>query len=269
MKRSIGAIVAVLALCLAAVSVANAATLNLTSLSVSTITAADRCTAAADVAPGPITGGVTQSVVLSGLDPACANKTASITLYDAQGSALSTVTEQNIGAITAGKATVTVPPATAWSLDGAALTLGTWGISTTFTKPPLPLLSCTIEGRPDVVCSVSYSKTKLNTTNFELTDVKISTLPKVKGAKYQVAVNLADPWFASSPYPLSTIRGLAAPGTLILGPGMTCASRPNIVLVGKRADNNKTGADGTAGPFYISGSSKKPAPSSESLLSCP
>lgn len=269
MKRTFSAVTALLIFCLISVGLASAASLNLTGSKMSTVTAADRCTPSAKVTTGALTNSTTKSVELSGLTNKCRQKKVSLTLYNAQGIALSTVTEKNLGPVTGGKATVTLPASVAvTNMEGAALTIGTWGIPTTFVKPPNSLVSCSIPSRPDVTCSVSYTKTKLNSTNFEFNNLSLATSPVVAGAKYELLLNLSDPWFASTPNPLGQIRTLNG-SELKLAPGTSCASRPNIRLVGKRSDNELTRANGTAGGFYLSGSTLVLAPTTSTLLSCP
>ncbi len=260
MKRSIGALITLLVFCLAAVGLANAASLNLATPQVSTASAADRCTATAKAAPGVITAGTTKSVVLSGLDPKCANKKVSITPYNAQGVALATVKEKSLGQIAGGEATVTLPKAVnVASTEGAALTIGTWGIATTFTKP-MPLLSCTIEGRPGVACKVTYS-TDAWSNGFGLNNVVLSTTPVTVGAKWKITVNLADPLI---PQPVAHLRS-----DLKLVDGMTCTSLPILEFVGYTEANKVTDKYGKTENFYIGGATTDRGEGTGVRLRCP
>lgn len=117
------------------------------------------------------------------------------------------------------------------------MTIDTWGITTTFTKP-LPLLSCII--------------------NY----VQISTDPAVANATFKLTINLADP---ALPQPIREMRS-----DLNRTAGVDdCSSKPIIDLVGP-SWGNKTDSAGETFEFFIGGSTGilDPAPQN-TILQCP
>ena len=264
MKRNLSALVALVVLLLAALSISNAASLELKGAKLSDTTVADRCTATAKAAPTDIENDMMKSIVLSGIDVKCVKKSATFTVYDAQGKALSTVQNQAIQKLVDGKITFKLAaPIRVANTEGVALTIGTWGIATTYTKP-VPLLSCSIVGHPEAPCTVSYTRGKWS-IGFGLNNVVANTTPKFVGARYKLTVNFSDPWFVSPPDPMPKIRNVFTLAKL--APGMSCQSMPIIDFFGP-AYEDTINSEGRSPQVSIGGTPSGESPASNTVLDC-
>lgn len=245
MKRMLSAVVVLLVAVLASVSIVNAASLDLTRPSMTTTNISDRCAASVGATSGTRTStGSATSVVLTGLTADCAGRRVSLTLFKSNGTVVTTVSDAPLGAVTNGKATVTVPAFPAGTVDRIALTIGTWGIPASWTKPPpLPLAGCSIIGRPDVACTALVEPFDPWVSGFDV-NITITTTPATPGAQWELALNLADP---KLPQPIRSIQSWTP-----LKAGTTCDSLPYVTFVGKTAEWI-TRSDGKAGPVSIQG----------------
>lgn len=233
------AAVALLLACVVVLGVAlrpaAAAQLRLRTASITSVSVADRCTPAMTVANGTITGTRSTTVLVTGLGSGCGGRAIALTLFGANGAALTSVTT-TVPAGTSGSATVTVPAYTPSVVSGAAATLGSWGVPATWTyRPPTPrpLVSCKVLNNPSKTCSatqVGFTVWPDPSPTAYYLQFRVESGTVTRDDEWEITVNLADP----------SLRLLATQlknpdNNVVLAPGWSCSSMPLLVLRGKGA----------------------------------
>lgn len=247
---------------------AAAAQLGLRPASLTSVAVADRCTPAVAVANGTVTGARSTTVLVTGLGNGCGGRVVALTLFGANGAALSSVTT-TLPAGTAGSATVIVPSYAPASVTGAATTVGTWGVPATWTYTPpavVPAVSCAVLNDPTGLktCTASnlrveaWGYPRLDTYNFYVTVSSASTTE----VEWQITINLADPALAFE-------ANLAdSNNAVLLAPGWSCSARPMLVLRGQSGPGTKFVGNGKTVTVWMQGRSSAVPTTGGSLFNC-
>ena len=264
--------VAVLLACVVVLGVAlrpaAAAQLGLRPATMTSVAVADRCTPAVAMVNGTVTGGQATTVLVTGLGSGCGGRALALTLFGANGAALTSV-RTTLPAGASGSATVVVPSYAPASVSGAAATVGTWGVPATWTYTPpavVPTVSCAVLNDPTGLktCTTSnlrveaWGYPRLDTYNFYVTVASPSTTE----VEWQITINLADPALAFE-------ANLADSNNAVqLAPGWGCLARPMLVLRGQSGPGTKFVGNGKTVTVWMQGRSSAVPVTGGSLFNC-
>ena len=264
------ALLAVLVLLLAfALRPAAAAQLPLNPVTMTHVSAAERCTEYVETTHGTITAGQATTVMVLGLGTECGGRDLALTLYGADGQALTSATTP-LSADAHDSATVIVPAYAPSEVTGAAVTIGTWGVTATWIyTPPVTsqLVDCTVLNDPTgtKTCEVkdvrieSWGYPQPDTYNFYAT---VTSPSASADTEWQLSIDFSNPAF-------DVATSLAdSNNDIMLAPGWSCSSMPILELRG-RADVNAqyVGGDRTV-TVWLQGKSASGPTTGGSLFNC-
>ncbi len=157
-RRSVvglGLVTALLAALVAAtLSTASAAGLAVRVSGLTSLSMAGRCTTeAVQVTAGATTSGSSTQVTLTGLPAACLGRPATVRLYAPDGTALTTADTAATLPAAGSTATLTVPAYLTSAVGGVALSIGTWGVATTWAAPTVAPTTDPVTAGPDTAVS--------------------------------------------------------------------------------------------------------------------
>ena len=264
------ALLAVLVLLLAlALRPAAAAQLPLNPVTMTHVSAADRCTEFVETTHGTITAGQATTVKVIGLGDGCGGRDLALTLYGADGEALTSATTP-LSADAQDSATVIVPTYAPDDVTGAAVTIGTWGVPATWIYTPpaaSQLVTCTVLNDPTGTKTCEVKDLRIESWGYPQPDhynfyATVTSPSASADTEWQLSINLADPAF-------DVQTSLAdSSGDVGLAPGWSCSSMPMLELRGRAEVNSQYVGGDRSVTVWLQGMSASGPTSGGSLFNC-
>ena len=247
----------------------SAAQLALLPGSTTSLSIADRCTEAVTATHETVAAGEVSTVTMTGLGAACGGRDLALTLFGADGKALTTAT-MPLAADTGDSTTVPVPAYAPADVAGITVTIGTWGVPAhwTYTLPVTSeMVSCSVLNDPagTKTCEVqdvrveAWGYPELDTYNFFATVTSPSASADVE---WQLTINLADPEF-KVPANLADSNNAVTPA-----PGWSCSSMPVLELRGQAAVDTKYVGGGKDVTVWMQGRNAPASSTGGNLFNC-
>lgn len=249
---------------------AAAAQLPLAPGSISSASVADRCTRAVSATAGAVSSGESSTVEsstveLAGLGTACGGRELALTLFGEGGEAVTSGTI-SLAAGTTGSATVAVPGYKPADVDGAAVTIGTWGVPADWTyTPPAedpatePLVSCTVLNDPTGTKTCDVTDVRIDVWGYPQPDnynfyATVTSPSESEDVEWQLTINMEHPDLKLAANVVDSHNGVT------LAPGWSCSAMPMLEVRGQADVNTKyVGGDKTVTVWLQGKASSGPA----------